>query len=107
MIGNTLSLKNRSCAEAPVADRGLEVAVGRRDHADVDAERLRAADALELAELEHAEQLALDLRSDLADLVEEQRAAVRELEPPLLLLVGAGEGALLVPEQLGGRAASR
>ena len=43
-----------------------------------------AADALELALLEDAQQLGLDRRRDLADLVEEQRAAVGELEPAVL-----------------------
>ena len=42
-------------------DRLLEVAVGRGDHAHVDAERpARLADAVELAVLEHAQQLRLD-----------------------------------------------
>ena len=35
-----------------------------------------------------------------ADLVEEQRAAVGQLEAPAALAVGAGEGAALVAEQL-------
>ena len=38
------------------------------------------ADALELALLQHAQKLALELERDFADLVEEQRAAVGEFE---------------------------
>ena len=45
-----------------------------------------AADALELALLQHAQQLRLRLERQLADLVEEQRAAVGELEAPAALL---------------------
>ena len=67
-------------AELPLRDHLLEVAVGRRDDADVDVDRLVAADALELALLQEAQQLHLDGRRDLADLVEEQRAAVGLLE---------------------------
>src|SRR6185503_9340186 len=47
------------------------------------------------------EELRLEGGSDVADLVEEHRPAVRHLELPALLLVRAGERALLVPEQLG------
>jgi hypothetical protein len=61
---------------------------------------LDAAHALELALLQHAQQLHLHLERDLADLVEEQRAAVGQLEAPGLGLHGAGEGAALVAEQL-------
>ena len=63
--------------------------------------RLGAADPLELALLQHAQQLGLERRRDLADLVEEQRAAVGQLEAALAGVDGAGEGALLVAEQLG------
>ena len=46
-----------------------------RDHAHVDLDRLGAADAADLALLQHAQELRLHLRPDVADLVEEQRAA--------------------------------
>ena len=45
--------------------------------ADVDLDRLLAADALEPALLEHAQELGLQAERELADLVEEQRAADR------------------------------
>ena len=45
-------------------------------------------------------QPGLRRRAELADLVEEQRAAAGGLEIPGLALVGAGERAALVPEQL-------
>ncbi len=69
-------------AERAGGDELLEVAVGRRDEAHVDADRLDAADALELALLQRAQELDLHLDGDLANLVEEQRAAVGELEAP-------------------------
>ncbi len=71
---------------APLPPRALQVAVGRGDHAHVDAQAARTADALELALLQHAQQLRLRLGRQLADLVEEQRAAVGQLEAATALL---------------------
>ena len=59
-----------------------------------------AADAAELALLEDAEELGLDAGRHLADLVEEERAAVGELEAARAAVAGAGEGAALVAEEL-------
>ena len=50
--------------------------------------------------LQHAQDLRLRVRAHVADLVEEQGPAVGLLEPADPLLVGAGERALLVSEQL-------
>ena len=87
-------------AEGAGGDRALHVLVGGGDEAHVDLDGLGAAQALELPLLQHPQQLHLGGQVDVADLVEEQRAALGELEPPLLALLGAGEGALLVAEQL-------
>ena len=69
--------------------------------ADIDLERARSAEALELALLEHAQDLGLRDQREVGHLVEEERAAVRELEASFLASRGAGERALLVSEQLG------
>src|SRR5690606_6496766 len=87
-------------AEAAVLDRGLEVAVGGRDQPHVGLELLVGADRSNLALLERAQQLGLDLQRDLADLVEEQRAAGRLLKQARARLAGVGEGPLRVAEQL-------
>ena len=50
--------------------------------------------------LERAQQLGLELERQLADLVEEQGAAVGLLERAGARAIGAGEGALFVAEQL-------
>ena len=73
----------------------------RGDHADVDLDRVRVADALELALLEHAQQLRLQRRAHRPDLVEEERALVRLLEAALPGADRAGERAAHVAEQLG------
>ena len=66
----------------------------------VDANRAGAAEALELVLLQHAQDLGLRARAHVADLVEEQRAAVGLLEAADALAIGARERALLVAEQL-------
>ena len=78
----------------------LEVAVGGGDHAHVDGAGALLADALEIALLQHAQQLALQLQRNFADLVEKQRAAVGELEAADAVAHRAGEGALDVAEEL-------
>jgi hypothetical protein len=50
--------------------------------------------------LEHAEQDRLQRRRELADLVEQERAAVRALERADVASIGARERAALVAEQL-------
>ena len=62
--------------------------------------RAGRADPLELAFLQHAQELDLDVRRQVADLVEEDRAAVGQLEAPGPHRDGAGERALFVSEQL-------
>jgi hypothetical protein len=59
--------------------------------------RQRAADALERILLEHAQELGLQPRSDLADLVQQQRAAIGQLEPSATQAIGAGESAFSWP----------
>src|SRR5690349_806774 len=63
-------------SEAPLAHRLGEVAVRRGDDAHVDPPGGVGADGPYLAVLEDAQQLRLDRRARLADLVEEERAAV-------------------------------
>ena len=67
-------------AEAPGADLGGQVLMRRRDDAHVDGHLRAPADALDLALLQDPQELGLDGERRVADLVEEDRAAVRELE---------------------------
>ena len=71
--------------ELAFADQLPQVAVGRGDDAHVDLDRALGSQRLELALLQHAQQLGLHGRRDDADLVEEDRAAVGEREPALLV----------------------
>ena len=78
----------------------LEVAVGRGDHPDIDADVGGAAHALEALLLEEAQQLGLQRRRHLADFVEEDRPAVGGFEQAPLLHPRVGEGPALVAEEL-------
>src|SRR5262249_61922173 len=86
-------------AELPLASRFLQIPVGGCNDTRVRAQRLAAADTLELALLEDAQQQDLDRRWQLADLVQEDRATGGQLEatPPPFEVTGAG--ASLVPAQ--------
>ena len=88
-------------AERALAHALLEVLVRGGDHPHVDLHLLVAADAIEAAVRQHAQQPRLQLRRHVADLVEEQRAALGLLEAAAALLLRAGERAALVAEQLG------
>ena len=56
--------------------------MGGGNHADVDASVARLAHALDRARLERAQEARLHVEREIANLVEEQRAPVRELESP-------------------------
>src|SRR5687767_8351508 len=86
--------------EAPGGDLRCEIAVRRRDDPDVHPDRACTADALELVMLQHTQQLRLEMRRELANLVEKDSAAVGDLEPALLERMRAGERAPLVAEEL-------
>src|SRR6266568_4950399 len=87
--------------EQALAHPLLEVLVRRGDDADAGTNRLMAADPVEMAVGEDAQQPRLQFRWHIADLVEEQRAAFGLLETAAPLRVGAGEGASFVAEQFG------
>ena len=70
-------------AEAAGGDLGRQVSVGGGDPAHVGAQGLAAADALEGPLLQHAQQLGLQAGRQLADLVEEEGAALGELSAVL------------------------
>ncbi len=71
-----------------------------RDQPHVGLDRLVASHALEPLVLQEPQDLGLHSQRHVADLVEEERAAVALLELADAASVGPGEGALLVAEQL-------
>src|SRR5258705_13982602 len=69
------------------------------DYPHVEAHCIDAADAVDFALLEDAQQLRLELERQIADLVEKDGAAVGLLEAADAHLASVGEGALHVAEQ--------
>src|SRR5208283_1149234 len=64
-------------SEAARLDVGDEVAIGRRNDADVDLDGPACADRLDLALLDGAQELDLRRKRQFSDLVEKQGAAAR------------------------------
>jgi hypothetical protein len=94
-------------AEFLVGDHFGEVAIGGGDQAHVHRNGTIAAEALDLALLQGAQQLGLQVERQLADFVEEKRAFVRQFDAADLAGNGAGERALLVAEQFAFQQAGR
>ncbi len=85
-------------AEKAIGDHRGQIAVGSRHESYVDANRLCAAQALELLFLQHAKQLRLQLGRNVAGFVQEQRPLVRQLETADFLADRASKRAFLVAE---------
>ena len=81
-------------AEPAAPDLVRQVLVGRGQHANVDPHTGRPADRLDDLLLQHPQHLGLRLQAHVADLVEEDRAAVGHLELAAPIGDRAGECAL-------------
>ncbi len=78
-----------------------QVPVGGRNHANVNpGQRRIGAYCLNLTVFQEPQQQRLHAQAHLADLIEEERAAMRELELTHLVSVGAGEASFDVSEEL-------
>src|SRR5262249_12396469 len=67
-------------SESPGRDRLPQIAISRRDDPDVHSDALARPHRLELLLLQHPQQLDLRLERQLADLVQEDGASMRQLE---------------------------
>src|SRR5262245_2148261 len=88
-------------AKMLLGDSRQEISIRRRDNADID-DRMRAigTDPLNLAVLEKPQQQCLHPQAHLADLIEENRAGLRLLEPAPFVTICIGEAAAHMSEQL-------
>src|SRR6185503_17860513 len=87
-------------AELVTIDGPAEIAIGRRDEAHVERHLALGADGTHHALLEGAQELRLQSEGEVADLVEEERAAARLHEEAGARVARIGERAAHVPEQL-------
>lgn len=88
-------------AESARLDLAIQIAPRRAQDTDVDAEHGLSADTPYLAALDGSQKLRLKRRLEIADLVDEKRAALRLFEDPLSRGRGSGECSSLVTEQIG------
>ena len=87
--------------ELPFLHHLPEVLVGGRDHPDIHRNHLFAAQAEHLALLQSPQKPQLDVHGNLPDLIQKQGALVGQFEHALFPAAsGAGEGPLLVAEEL-------
>jgi hypothetical protein len=95
-------------AEDTLLNHFLKILVGRGDHSHVHRRRAAAApQTLNLPLLEHSEQFGLQFQRQIADFVQEQRAAVRGLKSSDRLRDSAREGTSFVAEQFAFEQADR
>ena len=87
-------------AETTLRDFVRQVPIGGRHNADVHTACPLLADPLELAFLNHAQELALELQRDFANFVEEQRSTVGRLKSSCSIADGSGKCTFDVPEEL-------
>src|ERR1043165_9070272 len=87
-------------AKTSLLDGVFELAVRGGDDADVGGAVGGVADAAQFAVLQKAEELRLRRERELADFVEEERAAVGRLDETGAVTVGAGERAAHAAEEL-------
>src|SRR5690242_16689437 len=88
-------------AERACLHERLQVAMRCYDHTHVHLDRMIAPDALDLALLQDAQQLRLHRHRHIANLVQEQRAALCLFELPRVTSGRSCECALLMSEEFG------
>ena len=87
--------------EGPVHQLSLQRAARSRHDSRIDVSSVRRPHPADLAFLQHPEELHLQGLGQLPDLVQKERAPMRCLKESLTVRIGAREGALHVPEELG------
>src|SRR5947209_1044364 len=87
-------------AEASRADQFFKILVGGGHHSHIHTDFFAAAQAIVRSAIEHAQQLDLEPRIEIADLVEKKSAAIGHLKVADLLRVCAAECAFFVTEEL-------
>ena len=100
-LGETAEPVVQVVAKPPACHLLAQRPIGGGDQPHVDSRRLVVSHPHDLAALHRTEQLRLNVRGGVCDLVEEQAAAVGEFERTGAIAVGTGERAADMSEQLG------
>ena len=87
-------------AELALLDHLFKVAVGGADHPQIDFALLDRTDPANRPVLQQLQQLGLQQQVHFTDLIEKQRAAIGRFDQTEATVLGVGERALLVAEQL-------
>ena len=98
--GNHIQAVVEILAEQAFLDHLIKIAVGGGDDSDIDCDFARSADGPDETLLQNAQQLHLHGQAGLADLVQEDGAAVGDFKQAALVLVRARKRALNVAKQL-------
>src|SRR5438105_819615 len=86
-------------AELLLGHHSFKVAMSRSHKPDVDCLRPRTPQAFEFPLLQNSQEFWLEFQRDIADLVQKQRALVRQLQAASRLRDRTREGAPLMPEE--------
>ena len=100
MHGHNVQSEIEILAEGAVAIGGFQVAVGSGDYAHVHRDVIVAAHRTNFLFLQDAQKLGLHFEGQLANFIEEDRAAMRGLEESRFCFCGAGERTFFVAEKL-------
>ena len=87
-------------AQQSLREHLIDLAVGGRDDSDIHLDGRLASGAREVAALQHAQQLHLQIGRHLGGFIEKERAAVGALEHAAMPPIGAGEAPAFVAEEL-------
>src|SRR5262245_766367 len=87
-------------SEPALRHQALQVSISGGDDAHVDGDASLRAQPLDLPAFDHPEDLGLSIRAHVADLIEEHRSPVGELQLPDARDMRSRERSPLVPEQL-------
>jgi hypothetical protein len=80
--GDNMEAKEQVFPKGPGLDRAGQIAIGSRKDSDVDLERAGAADPFKGMLLEDPQQLGLEGRRQLTDLIQEHCPSSRQLDFP-------------------------
>src|SRR5712691_5741200 len=95
-----IQAKEEVLAEPAGSSLRIHVGVGGREHSYVDAPSRGRADTLEISRFQNAQEFRLQVKRNIGDFVQEQRAAISEFETPDAIGPRIGKRAFYVTEEL-------